>query len=101
MAVGLGPKLGVRVAVGVRVGVGVKVNMGVRVGVGVKVGVGVGPPPGWSSNAPTSHPALCGLDTPRWSVAGVGGQPVVPVSIAGLPAVSAMVMVGPPLLANS
>lgn len=67
----------------------------------------------WNSYAPISHGALgpspgSGRGSPRWSV--VSGLPLASVhsfvglvgiwSIAGLPASSAMVSVGPPLLAS-
>src|SRR2546421_3968256 len=52
-----------------------------------------------ASKAPMSQRAPCGRPTPRWSVAG-GGQPGLPASMAGLPPLSAMVFVGPPLAAS-
>src|ERR1700716_3995679 len=75
----------------------------------VSAAVAGSPPPGgppggpggtWaSSNAPMSQAIPWGRRTPRWSVLG-GGQPGLPASTAGLPAVRAWVSVGPPLFAS-
>ena len=56
-----------------------------------------------ASKAPTSQRASCGRATPRWStpLTGSAAQSASePASIATLPAFSAMVCVGPPLLAS-
>ena len=94
---GLGVDEGLGVTLGV--GVGVAVAVGVDVGVGVGVGVDVGP---CTSNEPMSiRPFPTRLKPgPRWSKKGGGVKPGAPALIAGLPANSVCVNVGPPLSCN-
>jgi len=97
-SVGVGVSVGVGIGVGVSVGAGVGVGVSVGTGVGEGVGVGVSVDAGPSSKDPMSHAAPCGRETPRWSAE--GHESVSPLSMAGLPAESAWVRVGPPLSAS-
>src|SRR5437868_1031419 len=61
------------------------------------------PPAGWASNAPISTRAPRTRGKPRWSAKRWAALARVfePASIAGLPESSAIVLVGPPLLARA
>jgi hypothetical protein len=95
-AVGVGVDVGVVVTGGTSpISVGV---VGIVVAVVVGVGVTVGGLPA-ASKAPMSQPLPAGREAARWSM---GGQAALsPASIAGLPAESSCVKVGPPLSASA
>src|SRR5579862_6892454 len=97
VAVGTAVFVAVGTAVLVADGIGVLLGTGLEVLVGVFCGVAVGVEM-LASYAPRSQLGPCGRVTPRWSVAGHCVSSAV--SMAGLPASSTRVSVGPPLFAS-